>query len=213
MRAGVRAFLTVFRVVLGTLVLSAVATQFLAGLGRPDFHPANFFSYFTIVSNTFGALVVLYAAIAKPSRALDLVRGAAVTALVIVGVVFSALLAGGDDNPIPWVNAVVHYLMPVAIVVDWALDPPATRLPMRDALLWLVLPLAYAAYTLLRGAIVHWYPYPFLNVDKLGYPVVLAYCAGIAAFGLVVAWLVVASGNGLAARTAASHGRSFEAAD
>jgi hypothetical protein len=204
--------LRIARIVLGALVLAAVATQFVSGLARPVFNPVNFFSYFTIVSNTFGALVVLYAAFAKPSRALELVRGAAVTALVIVGVVFSLLLAGADDNPIPWVNAVVHYLMPVAIVVDWALDPPATRLSPRDGLLWLVLPLVYAAYTLIRGAIVHWYPYPFLNVDKLGYPVVLAYCAGIAVFAFAVAWLVVAGGNALAARTA-SNRRSLEAAD
>ena len=208
-----KVFLTVFRIALGALVLAAVATQFFAGFGRPAFNPVNFFSYFTIVSNSFGALIVLYAAFAKPSRALDLVRGAAVTALVIVGVVFSLLLAGAEDNPIPWVNAVVHYLMPVAIVVDWALDPPVTRLATRDSLLWLVLPLAYAAYTLLRGAIVHWYPYPFLNVDEVGYPVALAYCAGIAAFALVVAWLVVVGGNALAARTSASRRRSLEATD
>ncbi len=35
--------------------------------------------------------------------------------------------------------------------------------------MWLVIPLAYVAYTLVRGASSHWYPYPFLNIDQNGW--------------------------------------------
>ena len=30
-------------------------------------------------------------------------------------------------------------------------------------------PIAWIAYTFIRGAVVHWYPYPFLDVDDAGY--------------------------------------------
>jgi hypothetical protein len=34
-------------------------------------------------------------------------------------------------------------------------------------------PLAYVAYTLARGAVTNWYPYPFLDVTQLGHLTVL----------------------------------------
>jgi hypothetical protein len=34
----------------------------------------------------------------------------------------------------------------------------------------LIAPLAYGVYTLARGPIVGWYPYPFVDVTELGYP-------------------------------------------
>jgi hypothetical protein len=34
----------------------------------------------------------------------------------------------------------------------------------------LIAPLAYGVYTLARGPLVDWYPYPFIDVSKLGYP-------------------------------------------
>ena len=38
---------------------------------------------------------------------------------------------------------------------------------------WLIYPLAYVAYTLAHGAVMNWYPYPFLDVTQLGYLTVL----------------------------------------
>jgi hypothetical protein len=121
-------------------------------------------------------------------------------ALVIVGVVFSVLLANLDSPVIPWANAIVHYAMPIYIALDWCLDPPRERISRRDAALWLVLPAAYLVYTLVRGAIVHWYPYPFLNADTIGYAAVAAYSAGILVFTLLTAYVLMTLGNTLRAR-------------
>ena len=168
------------RIALGALTLAAIGVQFEAAAKTPHFDPANFFGYFTILSNIFAALVLIYVAIdwREPSRALDVVRGAATFCMALVGIVFSLLLANLESNLIGWVNVVVHYLMPLALIADWLVVPPRHRLGGGDAATWLVLPFAYVVYTLVRGAIVHWYPYPFLDVDVAG--------------GDNVAWTIVA---------------------
>ena len=68
-----------------------------------------------------------------------------------------------------WVDVVLHKIFPIVVVLDWILDPPMTRLTFRDALLWLVFPLAWIGLTLVRGAIDGWYPYPFLDPANGGY--------------------------------------------
>jgi hypothetical protein len=122
--------------------------------------------------------------------------------MAITGVFFALLLAGlqdGAPDGLPWVDFVVHKLLPTVIVADWLLDPPRHRLPLRLGLAWLAFPLAWATYTLDRGAHVDWYPYPFLDVSELGYGGVFLRCAllaaGMAAGGLAVVLL----GNGFRA--------------
>jgi hypothetical protein len=93
----------------------------------------------------------------------------------------------------PWVNVVVHYIMPVAVVLDWFLDPPRSSLTPRQLGYWLIYPLAFLVYTLMRGAAVGWYPYPFLNPSKAGgYGGVALYCVAIFAAFLIVGWLLIA---------------------
>ena len=39
---------------------------------------------------------------------------------------------------LPWVNFVLHYVMPVAIVLDWLLKPPVAKLQAQHLALALV---------------------------------------------------------------------------
>jgi hypothetical protein len=69
---------------------------------------------------------------------------------------------------------------------------------------WLLYPLVYLIYTLVRGAGTGWYPYPFLNPATVdGYGVVVLYCAAIFIAFLIVGWLVITVGNNLMARLVA----------
>ncbi len=70
---------------------------------------------------------------------------------------------------LPWVDFVLHKLFPIVIVADWIIDPPGTRITLRDSLIWLVYPLAWTALTIIRGAADGWYPYPFLDPANGGY--------------------------------------------
>lgn len=197
-RSGAAA-ISVFRIALGLLILASIVVQFTSAAKATDFSAADFFGFFTIISNLFAAVVLLlvagYTKLAPRSR--DVLRGAAVLSLAIVGLVFSALLANLESNMIPWVNIVLHYVAPAAIVLDWLLGPPRTALTTRDGFWWLALPFAYIVYTLVRGSAVHWYPYPFLNVDLIGYGVVSLYCIAIFALALVLAVAFNVIGNRL----------------
>jgi hypothetical protein len=64
-------------------------------------------------------------------------------------------------------------VIPAVLVVDWLLDPPRHRLGFKVALAWLAYPLVWFAYTLIRGSVVDWYPYPFVDVSQHGYGRVL----------------------------------------
>jgi hypothetical protein len=192
----------VYRIVFGLLALVALvfaghrAATGPGGLG-------NFFSYFTIESNILGAVVLCWggvAALTGRAGVSDMYRGAVVVYLAITGVVYAVLLAGlAGQNIDAWVNDVVHRIMPVVVVLDWLIAPPRTALPLGRVWSWLVFPLLYLAYTLVRGPVVDWYPYPFLDPHPRGYSHVVVGGLGVAvAFvvvTLLVRWVGVALGN------------------
>lgn len=190
--AGYRAFFAL-------LVVVAIIVQFADAARRPGFRPLNFFSFFTIESNILAAAVFAFGAIAqwrgkKPGPRFAVLRGAAVLYMVTTGIVYNVLLSGLEDSlqtPLGWVNVVLHDLFPLAVLLDWLADLPRTRIAHRKVLLWLIFPAIYAAYSLVRGPIAHWYPYPFLDPRTHGYARVAAMCVIIAVviygLGLLVA--------------------------
>ena len=189
-----------YRVGFGLLTLIAIGYQFVHSIAINDaFRPGNFFSFFTIESNIFAAIVLLAFALRgrqQPrSQTADLVRGAAVLSMTTTGIVYGLLLSGYTDElqtATPWVNNVVHRIMPVVLLVDWFVMPPSTRLTVHRALVWLSFPGAYLIYSLVRGPIVDWYPYPFLNPDLAGgYVGVALYCVAIAIGVVALTWLLL----------------------
>ncbi len=82
------------------------------------------------------------------------------------------LLSGfpaSELTAVPWDNTVLHYIMPLAIILDWLLVNLRDPIQFRRALLWLAFPLVYLLYSLIRGPIVGWYPYPFMDPSLHGY--------------------------------------------
>jgi hypothetical protein len=123
------------------------------------------------------------------SRELSGLRGAVTTYMAITGIVYNLLLADLTENlqtNVQWANVIVHILMPIVLVVDFLIDRTVHRLGVRNALWWLVFPLVWTAYTLIRGAIVDWYPYPFLDHRLHSIGVVALYVVGIAVAFFVV---------------------------
>ena len=190
--------LSIARLGFASLAIVAMTYQF-ATTADSAFRKANFFSFFTIQSNIIG-VAALFALVLVPrarrSPTFDAARGAAVLYMAITGVVFALLLSGLQEElqtTIPWVDFVVHKLMPIVLVADWLVDPPRHRLPRWTVLIWLAYPLAWLGYTLVRGETVDWYPYPFVDVTKLGYDGVLArsvvLALGFAAAGAALYWL------------------------
>ena len=117
--------------------------------------------------------------------------------MMTTGVVYGVLLAdtaGREITYVGWADTVVHRIMPIVIVTDWLIASPRTRLTLRAGLIWLSYPVLFLAYSLIRGPIVAWYPYPFLTPARVGgYAGVALYAVGIALFILLVTWLTVTS--------------------
>ncbi len=193
-----------YRVAFGGITLAAILGQLVDLAVRGVLEPVNFFSYFTILSNSLGALVFLGLALRwrQPrSVTTELVRGAAVVYLTVTLIVFALLLSGTNvDTAINWVNTIVHQVFPLVVIVDWLVDPPASRLTVRQGLLWLAPALVWVAYTLIRGALVGWYPYPFIDPANGGYGSVAAYVGGIVVFGAILCVVVVLAGNAMRER-------------
>jgi hypothetical protein len=160
--------LRVCRALLALMALTAIGYDVAEGPGVTD---GDYFSYFTVLSNLFAVAMLLHGALRAAhtrSRTVELLRGAAVVYILTTGIVYLLLLSGHAPT-YPWVNAILHYLMPVAVTLDWLLDPPRVRLdPAQTVVLWMAFPLLYIFYTLARGAIVGWYPYFFVNPHRSG---------------------------------------------
>ena len=199
-----RSVLAVARVAFSLLTLVAIGYTLVTTSQAGRLDVVNFFSYFTILSNLL-AVVSLVGGAARgdrpPSRGWDLLRGQAVVMMTVTLVVYALLLADVDVNlEDQWVNIVVHRLFPIVVIVDWLIDPPIDPVSIRDSLVWLAFPLLWTGYTLVRGALVGWYPYPFLDPANGGYGTVAAYIGGILIFGSIVAAVVALAGSAMRGR-------------
>lgn len=196
--------LPVARALLAALAVAAIGRQFLLHIGA-SYNTLNFFSYFTNLSNLLAAFVLLLSVFSRSPQnsSLDVMRYVSAVNMAVVGILFVALLRNVDLGALlPWVNFVLHYVMPVAIVLDWLLQPPGSRLQAKHLAAALVFPAAYLIYVLLRGAVMGWYPYPFLNPANVsGYSGVAMYSAAIFVTFLLVGGTLVAAGNRLASST------------
>lgn len=192
----------VFRLVFAALSLTAVAVQFFAVTVAGGHSIPNFFCYFTNLSNLMISIVFIVSAARlisgkAPSDADVAIRGGAVVYIVFVGIVFNTILADGDVGAvIPWVNVVVHMIVPIAGLVDWIIWPPRRRLPFRVALWWMVWPAVYSIFSVTRGAIDGFYPYPFFNPNVSGgYGGVALWCLVLIVVFFVLAVAVRGVGN------------------
>lgn len=185
------------RILFGLLGFSAILTELVVLLERGTFDPGNFFSFFTILSNMAAVAFLLFASVASEKTwslvRTQQVRGAITLYMLMTGVIFAILLSGLKDvalTAVPWDNIVLHYIMPIVLIADWLLYPPRTKLSYKIVTLWAVIPVAYVVYSLVRGAVISWYPYPFLNATANGYPSVIITT-------LILAVVVIAAALGI----------------
>lgn len=187
--------------IIALLTIVAIRPWGAWDVGRaPDFAGWNLFSYFTVQSNIIAAVVLVLAAITIVRRTpfgdwFRYVRGGAVLYMLITGLVYTFLLQNNPDaNPslgFDWKNFVLHQFGPLFIIMWWLLWPSAKAITSREAWWWLVFPIAWIVYTLIRASVTGWYPYPFLNPDKVGgWGAVTLYIIGIAAAFIGLAQLL-----------------------
>jgi hypothetical protein len=155
----------------------------------------RFASYLTIWSNVLVAWSAATLALdpVRDGRAWRALRLNAVVICFGGGVVHFFFLRPllDLDGAAQLADHLLHQVVPLAALIGWVFFGPRDRMPSLGA--FLVVPLGWLAYTLARGAVVDWYPYPFIDVLEHGYAVVLLNCVGVAALMLglyaVARWL------------------------
>ncbi|MBO1625581.1 Pr6Pr family membrane protein [Bacillus sp. SY8(2021)] len=69
-----------------------------------------------------------------------------------------------------------------------ALNPQTKEIKWQHAVSWLLCPLLYVIYSLIRGALINWHSYSFLDPRINGYGSVFLYSVGI---GIAIGFICV----------------------
>lgn len=166
------------------LELYALPTQFYLLLENPEFTffsaTVRFFSFFTILTN---CIVFICSALLLFGGSLNIStffrKAATITAItvyiIIVGLVFNLLLRSVVD--LKGLHAIVseifHTVVPVLFFLYWLFYVNLEKVSIKTVLLWLFYPIVYVIYTLLHGIYTDFYPYPFIDATKLGFPIAM----------------------------------------
>ncbi len=165
---------TALAVLAGLVIQVFVTAAATAGF----FHTAagrvlNMFAFFTIDSNVIVGVTSLLLALrpGRSSTVFNVARMSGLVAITITGIVYHVALRGLFELD-SWALAadmILHTVVPILAVIGWVCFGPGGRASRRVAVLSLVFPVAWLAFTLSRGAAIGWYPYPFIDVAKIGY--------------------------------------------
>jgi hypothetical protein len=130
----------------------------------------RFFSFFTILTNLLVALfftgrLLNINSVVKPGR-----LTAVTSYILVVGIVYQLLLrqAWHPTGLQKLVDELLHTIIPLLVLLYWWLYEKGASLHYKQIGWWLVYPLVYFTYTLVRGLSTGYYPYPFINVNELG---------------------------------------------
>lgn len=179
------------RLALASLLMVTLLARFAVVMSRAELETLDFFGLFTVVSSVL-AVIMLTMLAWRPERSsslrFSLFRGAVTVYMSVAPILYLVLLAqkGGAPAPgEPWIEWTLYVVIPTAMALDWVLDAPPVNLPQSAPAAWLSLPALYLAFTIGRGAVDDWYPYPFLDpAETGGYPGVAIWVAS--AVGLIL---------------------------
>jgi hypothetical protein len=149
--------------------------------------------FFTILTNLGLAVAMTWVAVGR--RVSPLVLGGLTLTILLVGVIYATLLQNLYHlrGPAAVADVLLHKASPVAMALWWLFFAPRAKLRSSAPLWWSIYPLAYLAYAVARGQLDGRYPYPFIDVGKLGWLQTAINAGGIAlAFllaGLALVWI------------------------
>lgn len=161
-------------------VIAVIAGVMLTTAGPPT--ATGLLPYFTIQSNVGYGIFAGWAVFRAWRGHLwtpPVLKGAVTLYVVITGLVYHLVLTNpasgfavtfGHRTLAEAIgNQLLHTVVPLLAVLDWLVFDARGRYRWRYPLYWLAFPLGYLAFALIRGLIVHRYPYPFIDVRELGY--------------------------------------------
>jgi len=181
-------------------MLASVIWQISSRVINNVFRPWEYFSYFTIQTSLLAIVALTVAGWnawtgRAETRVMNIVRLSTVTFTIVVTLVYNLLLRGLPDAaadgdyvwPVP-PNEILHVWAAIFMLIDWILSSRRINLRIRTIFWVLVFPLAWLVYSIIRGLMVDWWPYWFINPNEpAGVMGMLTYIVGIMLFLLTIA--------------------------
>jgi len=173
----------IYMAVLAILIWLALGIQFYISTikymgGGRTFGGAivQLLSYFTIQNNFLVALALTLLLLWPASKWGQFFSGPSVLGalslyIVIVGLVYQLILRK-EHTQYGWFrfcDEVFHSVSPPAFLLFWLVFTGKGNLPWGKAFSWLIYPFIYFIYIIVRGAITGYYPYSFIDGNKLSY--------------------------------------------
>ncbi len=157
---------------------------------------ADLAAYFTEWSNVLVAIVFALLAIrtADRGRLVRVLLFDALLMIIVTGLVYNAILAPAMAPRHGWdllSTTLAHTVTPLLAVIVWAVFGPRGWLHRGLILPALVIPIVWVILTLIRGAIIDAYPYGFINVVELGYPMALINVGVILLIGIAICFALI----------------------
>jgi hypothetical protein len=169
----------------------------------------RYFSFFTILTNILVALSFSAMFLKGTGNNNNFfTRPKNLTAIAvyitIVGLIYNIILRflWAPQGLAKLADELLHSVIPVLYIIFWLVFVPKQQINWRNILPWMGYPLIYLTYTLLRGPLAQWYPYPFVDVIKLGYNKVLLNSAMVCGVFLIFAVLFLSIAKMMSKRSA-----------
>lgn len=129
-------------------------------------------SYFTVQSNWLVIAVLLLCLLPRDRLGnwFDAVRGAVSFYIFMTGLIVMLILQSPSEVLFNWdvtFNEMTsHRLIPLFLLLDMLIVPWRNRPVFLRPLVWIIYPILFLVYSLVRGSITGWYPYPFLDMNN-----------------------------------------------
>ena len=196
--------LALSRLALGLALIGSVTWQVTDRIANDLFRPAEYFAYFSIVTAIVAGLFLITTGFGlllniEDTKWVEVARLSFAVALIVVGVVYHALLAGAAndvrDGDYAWPvlpNEIIHTYAPILAVIEYLISVKAFRIRLR-AFVWVaVFPLTWLVLSIVRGIATNWWPYWFINPNgEAGLGGMLTYISAITVFFLVLGLAVL----------------------
>jgi hypothetical protein len=180
----------IYMIILAVMVWLALGIQFYISTEKYLANGRTFggaivqlLSYFTIQNNILVALALTVLLLWPASKwgrffSKPTVLGAMCVYITIVCLVYQLVLRK-EHTQYGWFrfcDEVFHSISPLMFVLFWLIFIPKAKLPWAKAFNWLLYPLLYCFYVLIRGAMSDYYPYSFIDGTKLTYTHIFINC-------------------------------------
>lgn len=167
----------------------------------------RFFSFFTILTNSLVAIYFTLTIFKQKKGYLSILNKpgslTAVTVYItIVGLVYQIILRNTWEptGTQMIVDELLHTIIPINVIVFWYLYEEKSLISYRQMPQWLIYPLLYLIYILIRGNVSNFYPYPFVDVGNLGISKVIANSIGLIALFIGISASFIKIGKAIKSR-------------